>query len=414
MKTYSRKKSNLKCEFEDTPMNFNEICRLCLSEEGEKYSLSHCVDDVPLSIRIMACISLEMYEGDGLPSHICHQCAEEVESYYKFKQKCQTSDARLRLYLKNVGAIHDTLHLPQTTEMRQDANTLFCQEDQDEQTIINNIREDLENHENMPTIARPIEQNLEYTEMTGPNDNIQQASNEGQSEKKFETLVSMKKELQGDNFHGQEQKNITVIAPVSNPEVQLLTNVTSQFDQNNLPFICDKCPKRFAKRIDLRRHESVHNQQRGFECPICEKWFPNKTSFGRHERTHTGERPFSCEHCGKSFSQGAILARHVMTHTGMKPFKCDVCNKGFTQREGLRVHIRQHTKEQQEIQLHECPLCDKAFCHPSGLSRHLIIHTGKTFDCTVCAKVFTDSSSLRRHMKRHLDAAVQTMSQSTP
>lgn len=211
----------------------------------------------------------------------------------------------------------------------------------------------------------------------------------------------------GTQNEGQQQSNAVVQGVDSLPSISYLHHYTEQ----GLPFICTKCPKRFAKRIDLRRHESVHNQQRGFECPVCEKWFPNKTSFGRHERTHTGERPYSCSQCGKSFSQGAILARHIMTHTGIKPFKCEVCNKGFTQREGLRVHTRQHTKEQPEIQLHECPLCEKSFCHPSGLSRHLIIHTGKTFNCTVCSKVFTDSSSLRRHMKRHGDSSEPPLNQ---
>lgn len=206
---------------------------------------------------------------------------------------------------------------------------------------------------------------------------------------------------------GQQQSNAGAQGADSLPSISYMQH----YNEQGLPFICTKCPKRFAKRIDLRRHESVHNQQRGFECPVCEKWFPNKTSFGRHERTHTGERPYSCSQCGKSFSQGAILARHIMTHTGIKPFKCEVCNKGFTQREGLRVHTRQHTKEQPEIQLHECPLCEKSFCHPSGLSRHLIIHTGKTFNCTVCSKVFTDSSSLRRHMKRHGDTSEPSLNQ---
>lgn len=408
MKTYSRKRLIAKCEFDDTPMNFDEICRLCLSDEGEKYSISQCVDDVPLSIRIMACVSLEVYEGDGFPSQICQQCAEELDSHFKFKQKCQASDARLKEYVKNSSSLHhQTLHLPQTTNMTPDPNTLLCQGDQDEQAIINNIREDLEN----PMDSRPIEHNLEYTEITSQNNDIAQTSDERQLQGKIISLVPMKKELLGDvasqDFQVKKQRNLNIAAQGSNSDVTQLANMTPQFDQTQTPFMCSKCPKRFVKRIDLRRHESVHNQQRGFECPVCEKWFPNKTSFGRHERTHTGERPFSCEHCNKRFSQGAILARHIMTHTGVKPFKCDVCTKGFTQREGLRVHMRQHNKEHQEIQLHECPLCEKAFCHPSGLSRHLIIHTGRTFDCAVCSKVFTDQSSLRRHVRRHVNASEQ-------
>jgi uncharacterized Zn-finger protein len=294
----------------------------------------------------------------------------------------------------------------------------FTQEDQEEQEIIKNIREDLENHKRNNVHSGSVNPNINYKEKTVACERQDVVQLAGCSEtyvhascKQPTNIRLTVKQEQTEGQHssatmewsqsGAHNRNSATAAQDAGtlPTISHLQHFTEQ----GLPFICTKCPKKFAKRIDLRRHESVHNQQRGFECPVCEKWFPNKTSFGRHERTHTGERPYSCSQCGKSFSQGAILARHIMTHTGIKPFKCEVCNKGFTQREGLRVHMRQHTKEQPEIQLHECPLCEKSFCHPSGLSRHLIIHTGKTFDCTVCPKVFTDSSSLRRHMKRHED-----------
>lgn len=39
----------------------------------------------------------------------------------------------------------------------------------------------------------------------------------------------------------------------------------------------------------LKRHESVHVQQRGFTCQACEKWFPTRSALVRHERTHTGK-----------------------------------------------------------------------------------------------------------------------------
>jgi len=69
----------------------------------------------------------QVFEGDGLPSQICQQCIEELENHYRFKQKCENSDARLRHYLKNVKTtqlpaktskvmceciVNNTLHLP--------------------------------------------------------------------------------------------------------------------------------------------------------------------------------------------------------------------------------------------------------------------------------------------------------------
>lgn len=60
MKTYSRKKQSPRYDFDDTSMNFNEICRLCLSEEGEKVQIFEVVDEVPLPLKIMACVSVEV------------------------------------------------------------------------------------------------------------------------------------------------------------------------------------------------------------------------------------------------------------------------------------------------------------------------------------------------------------------
>lgn len=168
-------------------------------------------------------------------------------------------------------------------------------------------------------------------------------------------------------------------------------------------FKCPQCPKSFARRIQLRRHASVHMQQRGFSCGMCEKWFPTRSALVRHERIHTGERPFQCEICQKSFAQKEILYRHLMTHSGQKPYNCTHCNKGFTQREPLRIHLRTHmTENSHDINLHYCSLCPKVFCHASGLSRHLVTHTGKMFKCRDCDRSFTDKSSLRRHHKQTL------------
>lgn len=56
MKTYSRKKG-------DSPSNViihvNELCRLCLAKEEEMVSI-YDDETIPLSLRIMACVNLEV------------------------------------------------------------------------------------------------------------------------------------------------------------------------------------------------------------------------------------------------------------------------------------------------------------------------------------------------------------------
>jgi hypothetical protein len=55
----------------------------------------------------------QVFEGDGLPSQICQQCVEELDSHYRFKKKCEISDARLRQHLKNIKTVQFPAKVPQ-------------------------------------------------------------------------------------------------------------------------------------------------------------------------------------------------------------------------------------------------------------------------------------------------------------
>lgn len=44
---------------------------------------------------------LQLFLGDGLPAQVCRQCVRLVNTSYKFKQQCESSDAALRQYLSS-------------------------------------------------------------------------------------------------------------------------------------------------------------------------------------------------------------------------------------------------------------------------------------------------------------------------
>lgn len=57
MKTYSRKKSG---ENQEVIIELNELCRLCMNKEDELVPIFDNDDPVPLTLRIMACVALEV------------------------------------------------------------------------------------------------------------------------------------------------------------------------------------------------------------------------------------------------------------------------------------------------------------------------------------------------------------------
>ncbi|XP_048505264.1 zinc finger protein 383-like isoform X2 [Athalia rosae] len=424
MKTYSRKKG-------DSPSNViihvNELCRLCLAKEEEMVPIFDD-DAIPLQLRIMACVNLEVFEGDGLPNMICHPCKYQLEKSYQFRKKCEAADSKLRSHMKLIN--HLTGEEENSQQDDEDHERPSCSGTSKQ---VKQLLADLASMKGSSTRteADPIEvteeelvggyilgmhaENPEMEEDPFAKDpgNINLTPSEERAAKARCTIRTsrIKQEHDTDDEADEIQR---AMANVDHKNVYLMDlgnkggnqgdsmNMQSMESEELKVFQCDKCPKAFTRRIMLKRHESVHVQQRGFTCQVCEKWFPTRSALVRHERTHTGEKPFGCNICHRAFAQKEILLRHLMTHSGQKPFQCQQCDKSFTQREALKVHMRRHQKlNPNDIQLHHCQLCPKAFCHASGLSRHLVTHTGKTYKCIECQKTFTDKSSLLRHSRIH-------------
>ncbi|XP_050312825.1 zinc finger protein 813-like [Anthonomus grandis grandis] len=472
MKTYSRKKVDESVEFEEI-IDLDDVCRLCMEKEDELISIFNNEEVVPLTLRIMACVALEVFEGDGLPDKICHPCKFQLEKSYNFRKKCEQSDMKLRIHLKELK--EKLGNIIEDDEFNRDSQG--DRSDEDELEIVHDSM-DKETEESTEKVASTEEDivgvaKVSYIEgpeepENTPNEITLAADTEGSKEAcTLKTSATLKVETEqldndDDNVSSSDQpmddiydSNIGAIADAvkatlaNQPginvagQLQIKVNPSSgkttqvevttddghvivmeistedQVDDRNSNsenlkrdsvlteindegelkvFKCEYCPLSFSRRIALKRHSSVHSQQRGFSCGICEKWFPTKSALIRHERIHTGERPFQCEICTKSFAQKEILFRHMMTHSGQKPYNCPQCPSGFNQKVHLRSHMRKHAEsDPHDMQLHYCSLCPKVFCHASGLSRHLLTHTGKLFKCTDCPKTFTDKSSLRRH-----------------
>ncbi|XP_046417224.1 zinc finger protein 189 isoform X2 [Neodiprion pinetum] len=419
MKTYSRKKG-------DSPSNViihvNELCRLCLAKEEEMVPIFDD-DTVPMPLRIMACVNLEVYDEDGLPNMICHPCKYQLEKSYQFKKKCEAADFKLRKHIKLIQ------HLTGQEENSSQEGDHEHPSGSGKSKQVKQLLADLVSTKGNSSHAEgdPIEVTeeelvggyiLENPEMEDPlfddPENITLIPAEERAAKARCTIrtTRIKQEQDSDEEADEVQraianvdhKNVYLMELTGNSGVKGESLKLQPMDESEelKVFQCDKCPKAFTRRIMLKRHESVHVQQRGFTCQACEKWFPTRSALVRHERTHTGEKPFGCNICHRAFAQKEILLRHLMTHSGQKPFQCQHCEKSFTQREALKVHMRRHQKlNPNDIQLHHCQLCPKAFCHASGLSRHLVTHTGKTYKCIECQKSFTDKSSLLRHSRIH-------------
>ncbi|KAI9328414.1 hypothetical protein BDR26DRAFT_842613 [Obelidium mucronatum] len=133
----------------------------------------------------------------------------------------------------------------------------------------------------------------------------------------------------------------------------------------------------------------MHNNRP--QCPHCSESFSTTYNLQAHiKSTHFDDRPFHCTKCPAKFSKSFNLKRHETLHSGQKPFQCAVCNARFTQRGHWRSHIlAKHRKNEiQQIPkpvgcnsgegavqvVFVCGFCGDRFASRGGLEFHSVIH----------------------------------------
>lgn len=134
--------------------------------------------------------------------------------------------------------------------------------------------------------------------------------------------------LQLQQQQQQQQPHQNVVRIEYNPE------------DGNLSFNCDRCSRKFKRKMDLDLHMLIHtNTSQFFQCTMCEKKFVQLGNLKTHIRVHSGEKPYKCSSCPKDFRQLSGLITHERIHTDEKPFQCSACDRRFRQLSGLNSHI---------------------------------------------------------------------------
>ncbi|CAH0694655.1 unnamed protein product [Spodoptera exigua] len=169
---------------------------------------------------------------------------------------------------------------------------------------------------------------------------------------------------------------------------------------------CGICNKKFTSLEYLEMHTSVHNvdktpvnnqdQNLPYNCLYCNRRFARPHEKVKHERIHTGEKPHSCEICGKSFRVSYCLTLHMRTHTGARPYACPHCGKRFKAHSVYNHHLLTHS----EVRAYKCPFCPKAFKTSVQLAGHKNSHT-KPFQCQHCNRPFASLYAVRVHTETH-------------
>ena len=172
------------------------------------------------------------------------------------------------------------------------------------------------------------------------------------------------------------------------------------------PFQCHFCANIFETKKELILHkEVVHQNEKPFKCPYCsnspETWFKRNSSLQKHLiNKHESSQcaSFKCDKCPKRFIKKVYLTNHkTKFHNVTKPFLCQICGDSFMRNTTLNEHIKSHsgninqstskTSMTERKTLYPCHICKKIFKRKDKLKFHTSVHTGERFFyCQLCPK----------------------------
>ncbi|XP_019561366.3 zinc finger protein 26 [Aedes albopictus] len=236
------------------------MCRLCL-QERDRYRSVFQGDSTTLATWIENLTSLKISYVPDAPAALCLECETILKNFESFREMCFSNDSTFR--------------------------DMFPQTEQP--AIVNHVdgaeRRDI------------------YT---------------------FEYVVKQESDLQSDAILAIEDIPAEVDennAPELADEEWEVSHHAANDEQ--LPYQCSICLRRFRVERNLRRHGRVHMPKLPkVQCGFCRKTLLDDTALRIHMRIHTQEELYGCLECGQSFSTSGLLTRHVRSHSQKRKFDC--------------------------------------------------------------------------------------------
>lgn len=163
---------------------------------------------------------------------------------------------------------------------------------------------------------------------------------------------------------------------------------------------CEICERTFSRLTHLKRHMTIHTDERAFACQLCDKKFRRADHLKNHENYHAKLKPHMCKHCKKNFSRAEHLRRHIdCRHTEkLMIFKCADCDFVAGSTKQLANHRKSHV-----LLVFACKFCNQPCPTRHELKEHLKSHNDvrRPFLCSECGMRFIRNDYLVIHMRRH-------------
>lgn len=339
---------------------------------------------------------------------VCKLCANKLDEYMRFRERCVANDEFLRNALAFFDAGQNSIKLEQQhhEEIKQEHSSHGHSIQQTQQYSVATA----------PIDFRQIKRSPERVD----DDEEEPLEDEPEEDDKtYSCTVCSKSFKIRQHLLIHSHTHVELLQPQQQQPQQLRQEPVTT-PEGKPTYSCGKCTKVFINRGNLLNHASeCHGQVKNFCCQICNKSFKYNVQLRIHLRTHSGERPHACEICHRGFSQLSNLRSHrkvvsvpesdppnqtnppiPQVHSKVKPYKCQLCLKSFTMLDSLTAHSLKCVKDK-----YRCQLCSKSFAKEGNLIAHLQCHSEgvieKNFKCEMCPKSFRNKEDWKRHVRVH-------------
>ncbi|XP_058447165.1 zinc finger protein 184-like isoform X2 [Malaya genurostris] len=441
------------------------ICRFCLTQQeplSDIFSSNPTISrsgggskskTTPLTLQIMACVSIEVYKDDGMPSTICDNCRHLMDHSYNFKQICKKADTLLKSY-PLTGVWPDKLDVPVNLfknaytapassktlpvtirKVEVSSDTVKMLNKKQVPAIKTTPPEFQRKISNQPSLVIEPQVNQEEAddeeEIEGEEDEHVRSEHEEDIKPKIVKLSieDLRKIKQGKPINKAQliKKSPGHMTNVeSNPKSKVPSTravsapvkiINGTLNTNRKPVLLNSLkptkkteehfvhtPEGTLEIISMETPEAeliknaVQVETNVFPCTECERSFPLRQLLEIHMQNHGRERNHPCEMCDKRFFSKYDLAKHNLTHTGERPYVCVICKSAFSRSTLLTRHQRIHRDQPKYL----CMYCNRTFLSDEELKKHSENHQKKRpFPCQKCPKTFAYKQGLERHEVTH-------------
>ncbi|XP_044729852.1 protein suppressor of hairy wing-like [Chrysoperla carnea] len=414
------------------------ICRFCLTDQEPLTSIYEkdvrSKNLIPLPLQIMACVSIEVFQSDGMPQLICKICRLQTSRSYKFKTHCKQSDDALKLFLATGNFKKPNLTIKEVLELDEEEpeDPLKLTEESPKpqgppakrakpNSSTTQKSENVERHQATQR-EKSIQEEIQMEE-----GEIYQEDYSNENATKMEDVEELEdlqdEENENYEFEGTVEESVDSRGEVTNITPNLSVYACTKCDRSfplqqlleihmrnhgrERKFSCRRCNKLFFSKYDLAKHTAVHTGEKPYQCVACLKTFARPTLLHRHEKIHVEIPKYLCTTCDRTFLALEELERHEQIHKKARPYSCDKCDKSFAFKQGLERHQETHRTDKP----HKCNYCTESFDTPAKLARHVTTHAGiRPYPCKYCHRTFLLSHHLTRHLRGHYANPQQTSS----